>query len=195
MKKFLVILFSLLIIIIPNVLKANEKDGIESFNLEEALKREEITPLFEKYEENDTQAIIYAFVEKGESKSVALFNYLNSIYNDYGTFFKVRAYDVSNEKNMELLNYVKEYLHAESNSVPFIVIGDVHFVTYNENVDENIVKGIIMSFENENNVDIIDEVLVKYYRNYNLIIGVIIASVLVLIGFIVYASVKGKREQ
>lgn len=191
MKKILIIIFSLCLLIIPSYLNAIE---IESLNLEEALYSEGIEPLFDEYKEDDSQATIYLFRGLGESKSVDFLNYLNSIYNEYGSFFKVKSYEIgSNPKNSKLMDNVIDYLHSDVQTVPLIVIGDVHFITYDESVNENILKAMVASYQNNNPVDTIEEVLVKYYRNYDLMIWIIIISILAFVVGIVYASIKGKK--
>ena len=194
MKKFLLIIFSLCLVMFPNYFDAME---IKSLNLEEALKSEGIEPLFDEYKEDDSQAIVYLFRGLGETKSVDFLNYLNSIYNEYGSFFKVKTYEVgSNPENSKLMDNVIDYMNSDVTTVPFIVIGDVQFTTYNKDdeiINENILKAIVSSYENSNPVDNIEDVLVKYYRNYDLMISIIIIIILALVAGMVYASVKGKK--
>lgn len=194
MKKFLLIIFSLCLVMFPNYFDAME---IKSLNLEEALKSEGIEPLFDEYKEDDSQAIVYLFRGLGETKSVDFLNYLNSIYNEYGSFFKVKTYEVgSNPENSKLMDNVIDYMNSDVTTVPFIVIGDVQFTTYNKDdeiINENILKAIVSSYENGNPVDNIEDVLVKYYRNYDLMISIIIIIILALVAGMVYASVKGKK--
>lgn len=194
MKKFLLIIFSLCLVMFPNYFVAME---IKSLNLEEALKSEGIEPLFDEYKEDDSQAIVYLFRGTGETKSVDFLNYLNSIYNEYGSFFKVKTYEVgSNPENSKLMDNVIDYMNSDVTTVPFIVIGDVQFTTYNKDdeiINENILKAIVSSYENGNPVDNIEDVLVKYYRNYDLMISIIIIIILALVAGMVYASVKGKK--
>ena len=194
MKKFLLIIFSLCLVMFPNYFDAME---IKCLNLEEALKSEGIEPLFDEYKEDDSQAIVYLFRGLGETKSVDFLNYLNSIYNEYGSFFKVKTYEVgSNPENSKLMDNVIDYMNSDVTTVPFIVIGDVQFTTYNKDdeiINENILKAIVSSYENGNPVDNIEDVLVKYYRNYDLMISIIIIIILALVAGMVYASVKGKK--
>ena len=127
MKKLLIILLSFGFLVFPFNIEAKE---IESLNLKEALESEGINPSFEEYKEDDNQAIIYMFRGDGETKSVEFLKYLDSIYKEYGQFFKLKSYEVgSNPKNSKLMDNVLDYLKAEVSSVPFIVIGDVHFLT------------------------------------------------------------------
>jgi len=192
MKKILIILLSVCLVLFPAVLNASE---IESLNLEEVLKSEGIAPSFDKYKESEKQTTIYFFRTAGDSNSNNFLNYLNSIYNDYGEFFKVKTYEVgANSENKKLMDNTIDYLNSDVTSTPFIIIGDVHFISYDEGVNENIIKAIVMDYESEEKVDIIDEVLVRYYRNYDLYIGIILILVIGLIGAFVYASLKGSKE-
>ena len=194
MKKFLLIIFSLCLVMFPNYFDAME---IKSLNLEEALKSEGIEPLFDEYKEDDSQAIVYLFRGLGETKSVDFLNYLNSIYNEYGSFFKVKTYEVgSNPENSKLMDNVIDYMNSDVTTVPFIVIGDVQFTTYNKDdeiINENILKAIVSSYENGNPVDNIEDVLVNYYRFYYLMLSFIIIIIFALVAGMVYASVKGKK--
>ena len=192
MKKILIILLSVCLVLFPAVLNASE---IESLNLEEVLKSEGIAPSFDKYKESEKQTTIYFFRTAGDSNSISFLNYLNSIYNDYGEFFKVKTYEVgANSENKKLMDNTIDYLNSDVTSTPFIIIGDVHFISYDEGVNENIIKAIVMDYESEEKVDIIDEVLLRYYRNYDLYIGIILILVIGLIGAFVYASLKGSKE-
>lgn len=197
MKKLFIIAISLCLLVLPSCLKAD----IKVDNLEEALKSEGIEPLFEEYKENDKQAIIYFFREKGEEKSVSFLNYLNSIYSEYGKYFKLRSYDISednqdNQDNLKLFANVVDHLSDNVHGAPFIVIGDVRFVTYGDDVSEsgNIIKAINMAYESEEKTDTVQEVLKRYYRNYDLMIAVIIALVILFIALMIYASRKEKSD-
>jgi hypothetical protein len=190
MKKIFVIFFSFCLIIFPGCLKAE----IKYENLEEALKSENIEPLFDDYKENDKQAIIYFFRGKNDEKSKQFLSYLNSIYSEYGKYFKLRSYEITeNEDNSLLMANVIDYISANVFDAPFIVIGDVHFVTYSEDVNENIIKAITMTYESEEKTDSIEEVLVRYYRNYDMMIFIVIILIVLFIGLMVYASRKEKK--
>ena len=144
MKKYLVVLFSLFCFL-PIVMNAE----VKSMNLVEALKDEGIESDID-YEENDNQTTIYFFRTKGESKSVDFLKYLDSIYARYGKFFKVRSYEVSgNDDNMLLMKNTFDYLRTDVNTTPFIVIGSTYFITYKEDINENIEKAFIEYYQSE----------------------------------------------
>lgn len=194
MKKILIIIFVLCFIFFPNVFDASIKDNIKSMNLDEALKMEKIAPNYEKLEKNDNQVSVYLFMGQGEEKSVEFLKYVNSIYNEYGNKFNLVVYEIgSNQYNSTLMDNVIDYLHSDVITVPMIVIGDTHFVTWEDNLKENFIKIINLNYEMDDKVDKVQEVLIKYYRNYDLIIWGIIISVLVFITGLVFVSLKDKN--
>lgn len=189
MKKYLVILFSLFCFL-PVVMNAE----VKSMNLVEALKDEGIESDID-YEENDNQTTIYLFRTKGESKSVDFLKYLDSIYARYGKFFKVRSFEVSgNEDNMLLMKNTFDYLRTDVNTAPFIVIGSTYFITYKEDINENIEKAFIEYYQSGSTVDTIDEVLTRYYRNDTLIMTVFLSMIILIPVFIIAMIIKNKIE-
>ena len=184
MKKYLVILFSLFSFL-PIVMNAE----VKSMNLVEALKDEGIES------ENDNQTTIYFFRTKGEIKSVDFLKYLDSIYARYGKFFKVRSFEVSgNEDNMLLMKNTFDYLRTDVNTTPFIVIGSTYFITYKEDINENIEKAFIEYYQSGSTVDTIDEVLTRYYRNDTLIMTVFLSMIILIPVFIIAMIIKNKIE-
>lgn len=189
MKKYLVVLFSLFCFL-PIVMNAE----VKSMNLVEALKDEGIESDID-YEENDNQTTIYFFRTKGESKSVDFLKYLDSIYARYGKFFKVRSFEVSgNEDNMLLMKNTFDYLRTDVNTTPFIVIGSTYFITYKEDINENIEKAFIEYYQSGSTVDTIDEVLTRYYRNDTLIMTVFLSMIILIPVFIITMIIKNKIE-
>lgn len=189
MKKYLVILFSLFCFL-PIVMNAE----VKSMNLVEALKDEGIESDID-YEENDNQTTIYFFRTKGESKSVDFLKYLDSIYARYGKFFKVRSYEVSgNDDNMLLMKNTFDYLRTDVNTTPFIVIGSTYFITYKEDINENIEKAFIEYYQSGSTVDMIDEVLTRYYRNDTLIMTIFLSMIILIPVFIIAMIIKNKIE-
>lgn len=189
MKKLLIIFLCLFLLMFPKCLKAE----IKNLNLEEALKSEGIEPSFDKLVDSEKQINVSFFRTKGEEKSVALLKFLNDHYEEYGVFFKLSSYEVSeNQDNYELMENVFDYLGAQVDGTPFIVIGDAYITTYNESVNNNIVGTIMAYYDAQDKTDKVDEVLTRYYRNENLIIFFTIIIISSIIGFVVYASKKNK---
>ena len=132
---------------------------------------------------------------QGEEKSVSFLNYVNSIYNEYGSKFDLTIYEVgSNSDNSKLMDNVIDYIHSDVKTIPMIVMGDTHFVTWEDDLKENFINAINSNYEMSTKVDKVQEVLVKYYRNYDLIIWSIIILVFAFIGGMIYASLKNRQQ-
>ncbi len=190
MKKIVSSILISLLLLIPVKMNAE----IKSETLIEALEKENIETKI-NYKESKEQVTIYFFRIQGETKSRNFLNYLNSIYDRYGMFFKVRIYEVSqNEDNMKLLENTFDYLGGEHNGAPFILIGSTYFVTYNDTVNDNIVKSFTEAYLGGNKVDTVKEVLTKYYRNYTLILSIVFALVIGLTIVIVVTIINNKKE-
>ena len=125
----------------PFQVKANEK--YETMNLKETLAAEEIELTYTDYKETDDQITIYMFRGNTCGFCKSFLNFLNSITEEYGKYFKLESYEVwGNQDNAELLNSVGEFLGEQAGGVPFIVIGDKVFPGYNEVYDEDIKTAI-----------------------------------------------------
>lgn len=191
MKKLLLIIISLIVFINPIYAKTN----VKSENLEEALKREGIEPSFTKLEENKKQTPLYIFIIDGEEKSISLLKFLNNIYEEHKSEFKVIAYEVSKSTdNMELMNNTIDYLGANITEAPFMVMGDAYFTTYNESINDSIINTIEMYKDANKKTDKVDEVLSRYYRNDKLMISSVIIVLISLVLLFVYASFKGRKN-
>lgn len=189
MKKYLVVLISLFCFL-PVMVNAE----IKSLNLVEALEDEGIESDID-YEENDNQTTIYFFRTKGESKCIDFLNYLNDNYERFGKFFKVRTFEVgSNEDNMLLLKNTWDYMKSDVSTTPFIVIGSTYFITYKEDMNENIEKSFIEYYQSGSKIDTIDEVLTRYYRNDTLIMTVFLTIIILIPLFMIVLCVKNKLE-
>lgn len=193
MKKLLIIMMCSLIIFFPNVLNASIKDRIKSMNLDETLTMENIEPSYEKLEDNENQVSVYLFMGQGEEKSLEFLNYINSIYNEHGSKFKLVVYEVgSNVDNSKLMDNVIDYMHSNVMTVPMIIIGDTYFTTWEDDLKENFIKAVDSNYELSNRIDSVEEVLIKYYKNYDLIIWIIIILALMFIGSMVYVGLKNR---
>lgn len=189
MKKYLVVLISLFCFL-PVMVNAE----IKSLNLVEALEDEGIESDID-YEENENQTTIYFFRTKGESKCIDFLNYLNDNYERFGKFFKVRTFEVgSNEDNMLLLKNTWDYMKSDVSTTPFIVIGSTYFITYKEDMNENIEKSFIEYYQSGSKIDTIDEVLTRYYRNDTLIMTVFLTIIILIPLFMIVLCVKNKLE-
>ena len=69
--------------------------------------------------------------------------YLSSITDEYGKYFKLKAYEVWNDQNnSQLFQNVATFLGKQANGVPFVIIGDQVFEGYTESYNDAIKKAI-----------------------------------------------------
>ena len=117
--------------------------GYKTTDLRDTLKDEGITLANKNYKENDDQVIIYLFRGKGCPHCEDFLNFLNSISEEYGKYFKLVSFEVWYDKaNSKLQNNVASFMNAKSSGVPFIIIGDETFVGYSSSYDEQIKSAI-----------------------------------------------------
>lgn len=155
MKKKLISLS--LLLFIPMFVFASTKK-YESTNLEETLNAEEIEVTFSNYEETDGQAVIYLFRGHNCGYCHSFLEFLNSIVDEYGKYFRLEAYEVwYTENNSELMSEVASYFGESASGVPFIVIGDKVFSGYTESYNDSIISAIKETYRNGNKNDVFKE--------------------------------------
>lgn len=193
MKKVIFILLTTLLVI-PSSIKAD----IKSEGLIESLEKENIEVKCPDYKETDKQAKIYLFKQYGESKSLDLLNYLNDLCEEYGEFFKLISYEVTeNTDNNILFANTLEYLNSETSSVPFMVVGDSYFITFNDNNKDTLLKSFLRLYqiEDKNKPDKMEEVFTKYYRNTPLILSVLFVIIFLVIGLVIIARINNNEKE
>ena len=157
MKKFITTLLVCLTIL-PLTISASEKK-YSTMNLEEVLTSEEIEHDLSKYKETDDQITIYLFRGDGCGYCKSFLNYLNSIVDEYGKYFKLVSYEVwTNNANAELMQTAAEILGDQANGVPYIIIGDQTFLGYSSNYNEAIESAIMDLYESNDRYDILEEI-------------------------------------
>lgn len=157
MKKVFILIVCMLMVLPINAFAASK---YTSLNLKEALKAEGIDEEFTSYSENKKQVKIYMFRGNGCGYCKLFLNFLNSITDEYGQYFKLVSYEVwSDSNNKELLNNVSNFLGQPAKGVPYIVIGDKVFAGYSSQYDEQI-KSLIKEMYNKDvsdRYDVLDE--------------------------------------
>lgn len=157
MKKLLIFIIALCAIL-PIPAFASTKT-YTSKNLEETLSAENIKADLSNYKENDNQAIIYMFRGDGCSYCRSFLNYLSSIVEEYGDYFRLVSYEVwQDNNNAELLENVAKFLGKDADGVPFIVIGDKVFEGYGANYDDDIINAIKKQYDSKNSYDVMKEI-------------------------------------
>lgn len=157
-KKILILIMMISVLLVPMTTMAAEKK-YTSQNLDEVLTEEKIEHDFSNYKETDDQITIYMFRGRGCTYCAKFLNFLNSIIDDYGKYFKVEAYEVWNDQNNEtLLTEVANFLGKNAGGVPFIVIGDQVFGGYDESFNESIKQAIKNLYNSKDRYDVLEEI-------------------------------------
>lgn len=145
MKKRLVCLFLIMLMVMPiNVFaKAVNLKDYKTMNLKETLNDAGIDPTFKSYSENNKQVTIYLFRGSTCGYCHQFLEFLDSITDEYGKYFKLVSFEVWGDKdNATLMNDVAKFMDKDAGGVPFIIIGDQTFVGYSTTYDDAIKKAI-----------------------------------------------------
>ena len=149
-KKFKLLVILLALFILPFSVFAKTK--YNSQNLKEILASEGIEEAYKDYSENNDQITIYMFRGNGCQYCRAFLNYINSITEEYGKYFKVVCYEVWNdEKNAKLMESVGKFLEQEARGVPYIIIGEDVYAGYNEAYNDAIVSSTMNEYNKSKN--------------------------------------------
>jgi len=141
-KLMLVLILLFGVIILPH--NINAETTYKSLTFKEALAEEQIQEKFTNYKETDDQITIYLFRGKGCGFCRSYLEFMNSITDEYGKYFKIVTYEVwNNQDNSKLLDEVSDYLNQKATGVPYIVIGKKVFAGYANVYDEDIKKTIV----------------------------------------------------
>lgn len=165
-KKFLLVLMLFLVLMPMSVFAKDEKIVKENYkflNFEQVLEQEEIKLEFSDYKETEEQITIYLFRGKGCAYCKKFLNYLNSITEEYGKYFKLESYEVwYDHDNSKLLEEVSDFLEQSAQGVPYIVIGDKVFAGYTEQYNNSIISAITEQYNSEEKYDVFDEMAKAY---------------------------------
>ena len=146
--KLLIVTF-LCLIIIPFNVKAETYNKLD---LKGALKDEGIEEKFESYKPDSDAITIYLFRGKGCGFCRAYLEFMNSIADEYGKYFKMETYEVWNdENNSALMTEVSSYMGQVAQGVPYIIIGEEVFAGYNETYNERIKDAITTLYKTKKN--------------------------------------------
>ena len=165
MKKITVMLFTLLLVVFPFAVKAVSADDTKidlskynTMNFREILAEEQMKEQFTNYSETDDQVTIYVFRGNGCDFCRSFLAYLNSIYNDYGKYFKVVGFEVwYDQQNHSLLPVISKFLGKEAGGVPYIIIGDQALGGYTSEYNESILSTIKTQYNAKEKYDVFEE--------------------------------------
>ena len=164
MKKFFGVIISILFLVSPMTLRAEEQTKTKidlskynTLNFTETLKDEQIEIIDKDYKETDDQVTIYLFRGKGCGYCRAFLTFLNSISKEYGKYFKVVSFETwYDENNTKLLATMSEFMKEDAGGVPYIIIGDKVFGGYTESYNEDIKSTIKTLYDSTDRYDAIE---------------------------------------
>lgn len=153
MKKFLLTLIAALLFI-PNIVFAST----QATDLLETVKSIGLEPSTPDYQETDDQITIYLFRSSSCGHCHNLVTFLDSIAEEYGEMFKLRAYEVgSNQDNYKLKEKVVDYFDEDAPGVPYMVIGESTFYGFSDSSKEKIKKAIETEYKAKEKFDILEK--------------------------------------
>lgn len=145
------LLFPLITFALPN------EGNYVGTGLKETLEEVGIELKNANYEENDNQITVYLFGSYACQYTKPVLEYLNSISDVYGEYFKLMAFDVAqNSDNMDLYREVADFLGEEVRGVPFYIIGDKTYLGYNEEAKDEIGKIIKAEYDRFDRYDVFE---------------------------------------
>lgn len=161
MKKKMICVLLLAILLLPIHVFAEKIDiaNYNTTNLEEAFKDENIKYDLGNYKENDNQIPIYMFRGKGCVHCQDFLQYVSdTLVKQYGDKFKLITFETwYDTKNSGLLDKVINFLGEEKSAVPFIIIGDKHFLGYASSLNSEIEDAINTLYNSKNRYDVFEE--------------------------------------
>ena len=130
----------ILIITILLVLPFTVNAAVVSTNLKETVEESGLEFKYPDYKETDDQVIIYLFRWNQCSHCHDFISFLNDIAEEYGSKFKLVAYEATtNADNNALWKEVSTFLDGqEATGYPYIVIGNKSYAGFGGTMDEEI---------------------------------------------------------
>lgn len=161
MKKKMICGLLLAILLLPMHVFAEKIDiaNYNTTNLEVAFKDENIKYDLGNYKENDNQIPIYMFRGKGCVHCQDFLQYVSdTLVKQYGDKFKLITFETwYDTKNSGLLDKVINFFGEEKSAVPFIIIGDKHFLGYASSLNSEIEDAINTLYNSKNRYDVFEE--------------------------------------
>lgn len=157
MKKKLLVLLLVLALLPIKTFAKTYYDDYNTKNFKETLAAEGMEIKNKNYKEDDKQAIIYMFRGDGCGYCRAFLEFMNSISEEYGKYFRMVSFEVwSDQKNSELLNKMPLVTNEPAGGVPYIIIGEKVFGGYAESYNEDIEKAIMAQY-NDSSYDVFEK--------------------------------------
>ena len=165
MKKYLLLIFSFMLLLNPILVGAvsasDEYIDLSNYttnNFKGTLEEESIELKNTKYSETDNQITIYMFRGKGCHFCQDFLNFLNSISEEYGKYFKLVSFEVwNNKENSDLMDKISTFLNNPAGGVPYIIIGEEVFGGYASEYDDGIKDAIKKLYSSSDKYDAFEE--------------------------------------
>ena len=152
MKKKLLLLILLIGFVVFPINISAETKKYSSLNFQETLADDGIEATFKDYKPNDDAITIYMFRGKGCGYCHAFLEFMDSIADEYGQYFKMETYEVwYNQNNAELMTEVSTFLGNPAGGVPYIIIGEKVFGGYSETYSDQIKTAIMDLYKTKEN--------------------------------------------
>ena len=197
MKKVMIVVLTLMLVLPIGVMAKKDTNtyysSYNTLNLVDTLQSEGIELEYEDYEENSKQINIYMFRGQGCGYCKRFLNFLNSITEEYGKYFKLVSFEVwQDQDNSALLTQVAEKMGEEASGVPYIIIGDKVFPGYAEDYDDQIKEAIVNLYNTEkaDRYDVFEVLNQKKKNNVNVGIG----AAVIIVGVVAVAIVTRKNN-
>ena len=157
MKKKLLILLLVVAMLPIRTLAKTYYDDYNTKNFKETLEAEEMEIKNKDYKEDNKQAVIYMFRGQGCGYCRSFLEFLNSISEEYGKYFRLVSFEVWNDsKNADLFKKVPLVTNESAGGVPYIIIGEKVFGGYAESYNEDIKKAIMNQY-NDSSYDVFEK--------------------------------------
>lgn len=194
MKKKICLLMALCMMLFPLQVFAatTTEEGYIVENLEEVLTRKKIDHDLKDYEENDKQVPVYLFYGINCGYCERFINFMNSIVEEYGEYFKLVAFEVSEKKNSDLMSKAAKQLNKDGRGVPLIVIGDKAWEGYASDYDDEIKSAIKKLYDKDDRYDLLEEI--KNPTKKNDMVVIIVISLVVVGGIAGLVFIARKND-
>lgn len=194
MKKKICLLMALCMMLFPLQVFAatTTEEGYIIENLEEVLTRKKIDHDLGDYAENDKQVPVYLFYGISCGYCERFINFMNSIVEEYGDYFKLVAFEVSERKNSDLMSKAAKLMNKDGRGVPLIVIGDKAWEGYATDYDDEIKSAIKKLYDKDNRYDLLEEI--KNPTKKNDMVVIIVISLVVVGGIAGLVFIARKND-
>ena len=152
MKKIIRILLLATLLLIP--FKASAKEVViqgrkyQTLNYEQTLAEANVQEQYSHYEEKDDQVVLYLFRGKDCEYCEQLLEFLSSITDEYGQYFKMVSFEIyQNDANRNLLEVVSQIVGAPGEGIPLLIIGDKYYEGFSSEYEESIKAAIKNNYE------------------------------------------------